>query len=163
MYNEIVNSKIAEFMKSQAKYKESKDVENATLAGEMVDLWRAIKAEFLRYEKEKSGNKITNDVEFKIISKMLQQRKEDIEEYGMAGRVEKVKTLQHEYDALSAMLPKEPSEAELIEAIDDYIGANGGIEQMSMAKMKDVQAYVKQKYAMANGGKIAQIFKNKLN
>lgn len=157
MYKEKVNEKIAEYMKAKNQA--------------MVDLWRAIKSEFLNYEKQepkkdsKTGELIpfvlTDEVEFKIISKMLQQRKEDIEMYGAAGRAERVEILQREYDTLQSMLPKEPSDEEVTNAVDEFVATKSGV--VSMADMKDVQAYVKEKYAMANGGKIAQIFKNKLN
>ena len=163
MYYEIVNTKIADFMKAQAKYKQDKDFDAAARASEMIDLWRAIKAEFLRYEKEKAGNTVTDDVEIKIISKMLQQKKEDIEEYGLAGRVEKVEALQREYNALQALLPKEASDEEIIAAINEFIASKGEGYALSMKDMKDAQAYVKSKYSLVNGGNVAKIFKNKIN
>lgn len=163
MYYEIVNTKIAEFMKSQAKNKKEENFEAAARDGEMIDLWRAIKTEFLRYEKEKAGNEVTNDIEIKIISKMLQQRKEEIEEYGLAGRTEKVAVLQREYNALSAMLPKEATEAEIEAAIGEFISLKGEGYALSMKDMKDAQTFVKSKYSLVNGGNVAKIFKNKLN
>lgn len=163
MYYEIVNTKIADFMKAQAKHKQDKDFDAAARDGEMIDLWRAIKAEFLRYEKEKAGNRVTDDVEIKIISKMLQQRKEEIEEYGLAGRVEKVAVLQREYDTLSSMLPREATEAELEAAVEKYIASKGEGYELSMKDMKDVMAFAKVMYALVNGGTLAKIFKNKLN
>lgn len=157
MYKEKVNEKIAESMKAKDQV--------------MVDLWRAIKSEFLNHEKQepkkdsKTGELIpfvlTDEAEFKIISKMLQQRKEDIDMYSAAGRAERVEVLQREYDTLQSMLPEEPSDEEITAVIDEFIAIKLG--EVSMANMKEAQAYVKQKYAMANGGKIAQIFKNKLN
>ena len=156
MYKEKVNEKIAESMKAKDQV--------------MVDLWRAIKSEFLNYEKQepkkdsKTGELIpfvlTDEAEFKIISKMLQQRKEDIDMYGAAGRAERVEILQREYDTLQTMLPKEPLDVEIADAIDEF-AANK--EFLTMSDMKDVQIFVKEIYPMANGGKIAQIFKNKLN
>lgn len=163
MYNEIVSNKIAEFMKAQAEYKKQENFKEAALAGEMVDLWRAIKTEFLRYEKEKAGNKVTDDVEIKIISKMLQQRKEEIEEYGVAGRVEKVETLTREYKALSALLPKEASESDIEAAINEFLKSKGEGYTASMKDMKDVQAFVKSKFSLVNGGIVAKIFKDKIN
>lgn len=163
MYYEIVNTKIAGFMKAQAECKKEKNFKEAAVAMEMVDLWRAIKAEFLKYEKDKAGNKVTDDVEIKIISKMLQQRKEEIEEYSLAGRIEKVITLQREYDTLSAMLPKEASEAEIEAAIDEFVSTKGEGYALSMKDMKDAMAFIKSKYPLVNGGTVAKIFKNKIN
>lgn len=163
MYYEIVSTKIADFMKAQAKHKQDNDFDAAARDSEMIDLWRAIKAEFLRYEKEKARNRVTDDVEIKIISKMLQQRKEEIEEYGLAGRVEKVAVLQREYATLSAMLPQEANEAEIETAINEFIASKGEGYALSMKDMKDAQAFVKSKYSLVNGGTVAKIFKNKLN
>lgn len=153
MYREIMNHEIAESLKN----------------GQKVNLavWRAIKTEFLNYEKSQAGNVLTDDVEYKIISKMVAQRKDAAEQYRNGGRDDLAKNEEQECLILSILLPKEPSDNDIADAI---IIAKGELKKQygegfvaSMKNMKEIQAIVKQKYPTADGGKIAKIFKENIN
>lgn len=153
MYKEILNNKIAESMK----------------AGDKISLgvWRAIKSEFINYEKSDTHAILNDAVEMKIITKMVAQRKDAANQYRNAGRVDLAENEESEMAVLSDLLPKEASDSEIAEsvkeAIEDIKKQFGADYTVSMRNMKDVQAAVRKKYSTADGGKIANLFKEFIN
>ena len=131
MYAENLDKKIAEFIKSGDKVS--------------LSVWRAIKTEFLNYKTAKSGNIITDDVELKLINKMAAQRKDSFEQYKNAGRMDLAEKENSELIILQSLLPKEPTESEIISMVETFIkdftnNSNG--ELPSMKNMKDCMSYI---------------------
>ena len=146
MLREKIDSLIAQAMKES----------NAQL----TQLWRAVKTEFMKYKTAKAGNEITDAVELTIIQKMVAQRKDAYEQYTAAGRKDLAAIEYFEYAFLEDLLPKEPTEDEIREAITEAVK---GIEVPTMKNMKDVMNFVKEKYPTVNGGLVSKLFKEKIS
>ena len=148
MYREIIDNKILEFTKSRNEVS--------------LSVWKDIKNEFLKFKtgKDTAGKELTDEDEFKLISKLAAQRRDSEMQFAEAGRVDLALRERAELEVLESLLPKEPTEAELKEsvkaAVDEIIAMNG---QVSMRDMKAVYSMVRQKYPTASGGVVANLFK----
>lgn len=148
MYSEVVDHNIARFLK-----------ENDQIS---LAVWRSIKAEFLNFKTAKAGNVLTEATELTILGKMLAQRKDSASQFRDGGRVDLAEKEEKEAEVISALIPKEPTEAEVEHAVILAIAnlkAKNPDYVVSMRDMKTIQAEVKETYPMANGGVVAQIFR----
>lgn len=145
MYREDIDKKIANAMKSGN--------ETETL------VWRAIKTEFIKFRTSGTNVELTDDKELQIINKMLQQRKDSFEEYKKAGREDLATSEQKEMELLSSLLPKEPTEEDVDNAIKEFVSTK--TETPTMKDMRDVMTFVKTKYPTVNGGLVSKLFKEK--
>ena len=145
MYREDIDKKIANAMKSGN--------ETETL------VWRAIKTEFIKFRTSGANVELTDDKELQIINKMLQQRKDSFEEYKKAGREDLAISEQKEMELLSSLLPKEPTEEDIDNAIKEFVSSEN--ETPTMKDMRDVMSFVKTKYPTVNGGIVSKLFKEK--
>lgn len=145
MYREDIDKKIANAMKSGN--------ETETL------VWRAIKTEFIKFRTSGANVELTDDKELQIINKMLQQRKDSFEEYKKAGREDLAISEQKEMELLSSLLPKEPTEEDIDNAIKEFVSSKS--ETPTMKDMRDVMSFVKTKYPTVNGGIVSKLFKEK--
>jgi uncharacterized protein YqeY len=145
MYREDIDKKIANAMKSGN--------ETETL------VWRAIKTEFIKFRTSGANVELTDDKELQIINKMLQQRKDSFEEYKKASREDLATSEQKEMELLSSLLPKEPTEEDVDNAIKEFVSTKS--ETLTMKDMRDVMTFVKTKYPTVNGGLVSKLFKEK--
>ena len=143
MYREIIDKQIASAMKN----------------GEHVKLtvWRSIKSEFVKYTTSGSGVELTDEKELQIISKMVQQRKESLEQYISANRTDLASVEEQEMTILQALLPIEPTEDDINDRIKEYLETIS--EKPTMKHMRDVMTFVKSKYPTVNGGVVSKLFK----
>lgn len=143
MYREDIDKQIASAMKN----------------GDTVRLavWRSIKTEFVRFQTSGSNSELTDDKELQIINKMVQQRKDSIEQYNQAGRIDLAQNEQAELDILASFLPKEPTEEDIHDLIKDIFKYRE--EPPTMKDMKNVIAAVKAEYPTVNGGLVSKIFR----
>lgn len=137
-----------------------KNIANALKSGNQNELkvWRAIKTEFVKYRTSGSNVDLTDEKELQIITKMVQQRRDSIEQYRKAGRTDLVAIEDSEMSILLSLLPKEPSEEDIFKTIKDFLDKKS--DKPTMKDMKDVMAIVKSKYPTVNGGKVSEIFRN---
>lgn len=135
-------------------------IANAMKSGNEIELrvWRAIKTAFLNYVKAKSGNVLTDEIELQIISKMALQRKDSINQYINAGRNDLVIHEEEELNILQTLLPKEATEDDIKNEIENIIKSLD--HSPTMADMKIVMSSIKSKYPTVNGGTVSKIFKN---
>lgn len=145
MYREDIDKKIANAMKS------GNEIETL--------VWRAIKTEFIKFRTSGANVELTDDKELQIINKMLQQRKDSFEEYKKAGREDLAISEQKEMELLSSLLPKEPTEEDIDNAIKEFVSSKS--ETPTMKDMRDVMSFVKTKYPTVNGGIVSKLFKEK--
>jgi len=143
MYREKIDEQIASAMKSGDKV--------------CLSVWRAIKTEFVKFKTSGAGAELTDERELQIITKMVQQRKDSIEQYANAKRDDLVEQENGELAILESLLPKEPTEDEIKEAVGDIVSTLGAVP--TMKDMKTVMSGVKTKYPTVNGGLVSKIFK----
>ena len=142
-------------------YREKLDtqISSAMKNGDSVKLtvWRTIKTEFVKYRTSGSGVELTDDKELQIITKMVQQRKDSIEQYKNAGRDELANAEQAELDVLMSLLPNEPTENDILTLIKEFADKKGST--LAMKDMKDVMTFIKTKYPTVNGGLVSKLFR----
>lgn len=144
MYRERIDAEIASAMK-----------ETRTLD---LSVWRSIKTEFKKFETAAAGNALTDEKELQILSKMVLQRKDSIEQYKQANREDLADVEERELLVLSSLLPKEPTQED-IESVITEMFLDG--EKPSMKDMKRVMETVKAKFPTVNGGVVSKIFREK--
>jgi uncharacterized protein YqeY len=143
MYRENIDKQIASAMKSG---------DNVKLA-----VWRSIKTEFVKFQTSSADAQLTDEKELQIITKMVQQRKDSVDQYTKANRLDLAKIEQAELDILSGFLPKDPTEDDIRNIINEFFTYR---EQPPMMKdMRDVMIAVRVKYPTVNGGMVSKIFK----
>lgn len=145
MYREVIDKQIANAMKNADHLQ--------------LSIWRAIKTEFVKYQTSGANMELTDDKELQIITKMVQQRKDSFEQYKQAGRLELAIAEESEMKALLNLLPKEPTEDDIIICIDEFLLNYDG--KPTMKDMRDVMAFVKSKFPTVNGGLVSKIFREK--
>ena len=143
MYRENIDKQIASAMKSG---------DNVRLA-----VWRSVKTEFVKFQTSGSNAELTDEKELQIITKMVQQRKDSVEQYTKAGRADLAKAEQAELEILSSLLPNEPTEDDIHAVIQGL--AAGRETSFTMKDMRDVMTAVRAKYPTVNGGLVSNIFK----
>jgi len=112
------------------------------------------------YEQIEKQRELTDEEEMAVIRREAKKRKESIEMYKNAGATERAENEEAELKILAEFLPPEMGEDELMKIIDE---AFDQIKPTSMADMGKVIGIVKGKAPSADGGKIAQIVRQKLN
>lgn len=146
-----INKCIAEAMKNREK--------------ERLETLKLIKAQFLIAEK--SGEKFDEAKELKILLKMIEQRKDSIEQYIKGGRKDLADSEQKEIDIITEFIPAQPTEEEIEKytefSIDKYIEQNDADYKVSMKDMKAILNMVQEKYPMANGKIVSNILKKRIN
>lgn len=117
---------------------------------------RLIKSEFLLAEK--NNTEITDSVEIKILSKMITQRQDSIEQYKKAGRQDLVDKEQAEINIIREYLPEQPSEEFLKnfirKTIDSYRETKDPEYKICVKDIKPIMMLVKQKYDFPIIGKL---------
>ncbi len=97
-----------------------------------------------------------------IVEKLIKQRKDSIEQFGKAGRDDLVAKERAELDLLTAYLPQQMSEAEVIAVIDAAIADTGAAGQGGQG-MGRVMAVIKPKLAgRADMSKVSALVKQRL-
>lgn len=100
---------------------------------------------------------LPDSVQQTIITEMSRVREKNIKSYGKVGRSELVEKEQFEYDVLSEFLPKEATEVDIMEYLNEYYPT--GIERKFMGK---VIGEVKSAFDRVNGSLVAECVKSKL-
>lgn len=141
-------------------------IKDAMKAGNQTDLtvFRSIKNAFMMFECERAGNVVTDDVELKLIGKLVASHKDSIRQYMDACRDDLVEIEQAELEVLQRFMPKDPTQAEVELEVNKFIADFISLSGVSptMKNMRDCMSYVHKTYPTANGGVISNIFKNKI-
>ncbi|MBE2281388.1 MAG: GatB/YqeY domain-containing protein [Ignavibacteriaceae bacterium] len=101
------------------KEKINDGIKSALKNGEKVRLetLRSIKTVILEFEKSGSGRDINPDDELSMVNSLVKRRKEAIELFKAAGRIELAEKEQSELDILMEFLPKQLNESEIKDLI----------------------------------------------
>lgn len=134
----------------------AKMIRDAVKSKNSDDLYvlKMIKAEFLKFETSKgySKDQFTEAKEISILQKMHKTWKEEIDLFKSAGR--DTDELERRLRILESYIPKEASEEEIREYIKTYSG------EISIKEMRNILAYVQQKYPTASGKLISDIVRS---
>jgi uncharacterized protein YqeY len=143
MYRENIDKQIASAMKNGEHIK--------------LTVWRAIKNEFMKFQTSGANMELTDEKELQIINKMVQQRKDSIEQYLKANREELASVEEQEMEILSSLLPNEPTEDDIKTLIESYIKEKEITPKMQ--DLRNVMSFIKIKFPTVDGGKVSKIFR----
>lgn len=121
---------------------------------------RSIKTEFVR--KEKDGATLDEKTEANILTKMVAQREDSIEQFKNGNRHDLAAAEQNELTVLKQFAPKEVSEEEIVRKTEEVITSLGDDYALSMKDMRTIMAKVQETYPTANGKIISMVIKNKI-
>ena len=129
---------------------------------EELDALRSIKSMILLAETEKgAATELTPEAENKLLMKAAKQRKESAEIFQKEGRTDLAQKEQFQLDIISRYLPKQLTEAEIVEAVKKVIAQVGATGPQDMGKV--MGAATKALAAQADGKVISEWVKKLLN
>lgn len=142
----------------------NQDIKAAMLAKDDARLrgLRAIKSALLLAKTEKgAGETLTEEVEIKVLQKLVKQRKESGEIYLQQNRQDLYQIEKEEQDVIEEYLPKQLSKEEITEQVRLVIEE---VKATSVKDMGKVMGRVNQLLAgKADGKAIAEVVKEQLN
>ena len=122
---------------------------------------RAIKAEIIKAKTEPgAGGEIDEATEQKFLVKMMKQRRDSLEIFEKQGRQDLAIKEKEEMQIIEKFLPKQLSEAEIIETVRKIIAETGAASAADMGKVMGVAS--KQLAGKAEGKTISAIVKELL-
>ena len=138
------------------------DLKEAMKAKDKVALRgiRAIKAALLLAQTDGSHAEITEDVEIKLLQKLVKQRKDSLEIFEKQGREDLAVTEREEISIIEKYLPKQMGAAELEGFIKNIIDQTGASSMKDMGKVMGMAS--KQLSGKADGKTISSIVKQLL-
>jgi uncharacterized protein YqeY len=97
------------------KDKINEDLKAAMKSGDKTRLAtvRSIRALILEFEKSGSGKELSNEEEIKLLSSAAKKRKDSIEQFRNAGRIDLAEKEEAELNILMSYLPKQLSQEEI--------------------------------------------------
>ena len=123
------------------------------------DVLRLIKSEVLKYETSKAGHELTDAVEFTILKKMVDQRKDSIAQYKKYGKPALAKEEQDELNILLEYLPTEATAEEIANAFNTIV--SNGLEPIKKNMGQFIKG-IKVALPTADGKKVADYVKANL-
>ena len=122
---------------------------------------RAIKAEIIKAKTEPgAGGEIDEATEQKFLVKMMKQRRDSLEIFEKQGRQDLAIKEKEEMQIIEKFLPKQLSEAEIIETVRKIIAETGAASAADMGKVMGVAS--KQFAGKADGKTISAVVKELL-
>ena len=122
---------------------------------------RMVKAAMMNRQIEKGAELDDNDMQ-KLLSSLVKQRRDSIEQYEKAGRQELVDKESAEIAVIETYLPKAASQEEIEQAVTAAIAETGASSMKDIGKvMKAAQAALAGKNA--DGRLVSEVVKSKLN
>jgi uncharacterized protein YqeY len=119
-----INADLKEAMKSKDKIK--------------LNTIRSIRALILDFEKSGASKELTQDDEIKMLSSAAKKRREAIEQYENAGRLELAENEKIELNVIENYLPKQLSEDEILENVKSLALEVGASTKADFAKLMPV-------------------------
>jgi uncharacterized protein YqeY len=101
--------------------------------------FRAIKAEIIKAKTEPgAGGEINADTEFKLLQKMVKQRRDALDIYKQQNREDLARIEQEELDIISTFLPAQMSEEDLKKELQQIINETGASSPADMGKIMGI-------------------------
>ena len=127
--------------------------------GDMLRTLRMLKSD-ISYEKAKGTEVLTDEKIMEIVFRASKKRKEAIEEYRKAGRDDLAEKEISELNIIEKILPKQLTEEEITEIIDNKIIDFGEITKKDFGKI--MGALMKELKGKADGAIVKRILNQKL-
>lgn len=96
---------------------------------------RAIKAAILLLKTDGSGNEVTEEMEIKLLQKLIKQRKESLDIYKQQNREDLAAVEQEEIKWIETYLPEQLSPEEIKETINNIITETGASGMKDMGRV----------------------------
>ncbi|MBX2977621.1 MAG: GatB/YqeY domain-containing protein [Ignavibacteriaceae bacterium] len=144
------------------KDKINEEIKSAMKSGDKLRLEtiRSIRALILEFEKSGLNKELTHEEELKMISSSVKKRKDAIEQFTNAGRTDLAQKEEAELAILMEFMPKQMSEAEVIEIVKKIAGDLGVSGKQDFGKLMPV--VIKELKGKADGKIIKSIVENVL-
>ena len=127
---------------------------------ERLSTLRLLKGAMQLEEINKKGELDDTEI-INLISKQIKTRRESIEEFKKANRLDLAYKTEKEVEILSSYMPEQLSEDEVLKLIEE---AFNEVKPTSMKDMKDIMAYLNPKISgRADKGFVSKTIKEKLN
>ena len=97
--------------------------------------YKFIKARLQNYMTQPGTPELTEAVEIQTLNKILKELIDERDNNAKLNKEDRVKELNGQIEVVQALLPKQATEEEINDAIDEYIKTNGAIAQKDMGKM----------------------------
>lgn len=113
------------------------DLKEAMKSGDQTRLLtiRSIRAQILEFQKSGSGKEFNDEEALKILTAAAKKRKESIEQFQKANRLELVEKEQAELKIIEEYLPKQLSSEEIFEEITKIAGELGAKTKEDFPKL----------------------------
>lgn len=122
---------------------------------------RSIRALILEFEKSGSGKELNEEEAIKLLTSAAKKRKEAIEQYESAGRIDLAEKEKKELQIIEEYLPKQLSFEELLEEVKKIAQEIGAVSKQDFAKLMPLAA--KQLKGRAEGKDIKSAVEKILN
>jgi len=122
---------------------------------------RAVKNSLLLAKTDGSGSEITEEMEIKMLQKLIKQRKESLDIYVKQNREDLAKVEQEEIAVIEKYLPKQLSEEEITPIVSKIIEQTGAEGMRDMGKVMGMAS--KELAGKADGKTISNIVKKLLS
>ena len=145
------------------KEKINEDLKNAMKSKDEIRLQtiRSIRALILEFEKSGSGKELNEEEAIKLLTSAAKKRKEAIEQYESAGRIDLAEKEKKELQIIEEYLPKQLSFEELLEEVKKIAQEIGAVRKQDFAKLMPLAA--KQLKGRAEGKDIKSAVEKILN
>jgi hypothetical protein len=145
------------------KEKINEDLKNAMKSKDEIRLQtiRSIRALILEFEKSGSGKELNEEEAIKLLTSAAKKRKEAIEQYESAGRIDLAEKEKKELQIIEEYLPKQLSFEELLEEVKKIAQEIGAVSKQDFAKLMPLAA--KQLKGRAEGKDIKSAVEKILN
>jgi uncharacterized protein len=95
---------------------------------------RMVKAS-IQNEQIKLGQDLSEDQELTVLTRELKQRKDSLQEFNSAGREDLVNKIQSEIEILEVYMPKQLSEEEVLQIVNETIAEVNASSKAEMGKV----------------------------
>ncbi len=146
MIKEKINDLIKEAMKSGDKLK--------------LETLRSIRAAFIEFDKSGANKELNDEEELRIINSLVKKRKESIEIFEKANRLDLAEKEKKELEILISFLPEQLSDDEISKKLDEIIQHVGAKDSKDFGKVMGIA--MKEFKGRADGKVVQNILKSKL-
>ncbi|WP_170007716.1 GatB/YqeY domain-containing protein [Bacillus fonticola] len=122
---------------------------------------RMVKAALQNEAIHLKKDQLSEDEELTILSREVKQRKDSLQEFTSAGREDLVQKLESELTIVNQYLPKQLSEDELSQVVDDTIREVGATSKAEMGKV--MAALMPKVKGKADGSLVNKLVQQQLN